>query len=158
MTDLQSQVNDRVNAFVAEITELARQAAYEMLSSALDQEEPGGRRISPARAGGLQSRRKGAKRTSDELKSMADAFLNHINENPGQRMENIAKELGYSTQELTLPVKKLLSSGQVRVEGQKRATSYYPEAEQADEPAPKSRGRSSKAKGKTRGRRRRKVS
>lgn len=126
MMDLQSQVNDRVSAFVAEITELARKAAYEMLATSLDQEGAGGRaRAFLTRGGALQSRRKGAKRTADELSAMADAFLAYVGEHPGQRMEVIAKELGYTTQELTLPVKKLLSSGKLQVEGQKRATSYY---------------------------------
>jgi hypothetical protein len=124
MMDLQSQVNARVSAFVAEITELARHAAYEMLASSLDQKEAGTRgRAFVTR--GATSRRKGAKRTADELAGMADAFLAYIGENPGQRMEVIARQLGYETQELTLPVKKLLASGRIWVEGQKRATSYY---------------------------------
>lgn len=154
MTDLQSQVNSRVSAFVAEITELARKAAYEMLASALDQEQPaaGRGRRSVAR-GAAQSRRKGAKRTPEELSAMADSFLAYIKESPGQRMENIAKALGYSTQELTLPVKKLLGSGQIKVEGQKRATSYYPASESA-ESAPKGKPRT---RSKTRGRRRKKA-
>jgi hypothetical protein len=124
MMDLQSQINARVGAFVAEITELARHAAYEMLASSLDQKEAGGRVRAFVTRGGT-SRRKGAKRTADELAGMADAFLAYIGENPGQRMEVIAKQLGYDTQELTLPVKKLLTSGRIRVEGQKRATSYF---------------------------------
>jgi hypothetical protein len=41
-------------------------------------------------------------------------------------MEHIAKELGLATPELTLPVRKLLADGKLRVEGQKRATQYYP--------------------------------
>ena len=36
MDNLQTQVNARVEAFVAEITELARAAAYQALSGALD--------------------------------------------------------------------------------------------------------------------------
>ena len=36
MDSLQNQVNARVEAFVAEITELARAAAYQALSGALD--------------------------------------------------------------------------------------------------------------------------
>jgi hypothetical protein len=125
MMDLQSQVNDRVDAFVAEITELARQAAYEMLASSLDQEDAGGRKRILMPSGGMLPRRKGAKRTADELAAMADGFLAYVGEHPGQRMELIAKELGYNTQELTLPVKKLLATGKLRVEGQKRATSYF---------------------------------
>jgi hypothetical protein len=144
MMDLQNQVNERVSTFVSEITELARQAAYDMLASALDQEDGGGRgRMFLTRGGTLSSRRKGAKRTSDELSTMADAFMAYITEHPGQRMENIAKELGYSTQELTLPVKKLVSTGKIRVEGQKRATSYYAASPESDDGA---------GRGKTRGR------
>jgi hypothetical protein len=57
-------------------------------------------------------------------------------------MEHIASELGLATPELMLPVRKLLADGKLRVEGQKRATQYYP-AESGDGAAPakdKSRG------------------
>lgn len=142
MIDLQSQVNERVSSFVSEITELARQAAYDMLASALDQEEGNGRgRLFLTRGGTLSSRRKGAKRTAEELGTMADAFMAYITENPGQRMENIAKELGYTTQELTLPVKKLLSTGKIHVEGQKRATSYYAAPAESEDGAGRSKTR-----------------
>lgn len=154
MMDLQDQVNERVNAFVAEITELARKAAYETLASSLDQEGQGGRAGAfSTRGGTMQSRRKGAKRTSDELGAMADAFLAYIAEHPGQRMEVIAKELGYNTQELTLPVKKLLSTGKIQVEGQKRATSYFlaPQGESGAGARSKTRG---KGKAKQAGRKR----
>jgi hypothetical protein len=50
---------------------------------------------------------------------MADAFLTDVTANPGQRMEHIAKEFGLATPELTLPVKKLLADGKLRVEGAK---------------------------------------
>jgi hypothetical protein len=57
---------------------------------------------------------------------MADAFLAHVIANPGQRMEHIARELGVATPEFMLPVRKLLADGKLRVQGQKRATQYYP--------------------------------
>jgi hypothetical protein len=122
MNNLQNQVNARVEAFVAEITELARAAAYEALSSALEQGHTLGGRGGAVMLGG----RRGGKRTADEIAQMADAFLAHVTANPGQRMEHIAKELGLATPELTLPVKKLLADGKIQVEGQKRATQYYP--------------------------------
>ena len=122
MNNLQNQVNARVEAFVAEITELARAAAYEALSSALEQGHMVGGRSAAVMLGG----RRGGKRTADEIAQMADAFMAHVTANPGQRMEHIAKELGLATPELTLPVKKLLADGKIRVEGQKRATQYYP--------------------------------
>jgi hypothetical protein len=121
MDNLQHQVNARVEAFVAEITELARAAAYQALSAGLDTPIAGGRSVTVAMRG-----RRGGKRTAAEIAQMADAFLAHVTANPGQRMEHIAKELGLPTPELTLPVRKLLADGKLRVEGQKRATQYYP--------------------------------
>jgi hypothetical protein len=120
MDNLQHQVNARVEAFVAEITELARAAAYQALSAGLDTPVAGGRSVTAAIRG-----RRGGKRTADEIAQMAEAFLAHVTANPGQRMEHIAKELGLPTPELTLPVKKLLADRKLRVEGQKRATQYY---------------------------------
>jgi len=122
MPNLENQVNARVEAFVAEITELARAAAYQTLSSALD----GGQLASGRGATPILRGRRGGKRTADEIAQMADAFFAHVTANPGQRMEHIARELGLATPELTLPVRKLLADGKLRVEGQKRATQYYP--------------------------------
>ena len=122
MENLQNQVNIRVEAFVAEITELARAAAYQALSSALDDSHGTSGRGAAVALGG----RRGGKRTAEELAQMADAFLAYVTANPGQRMEHIAKELGLATPELTLPVKKLLGDGKISVDGQKRATQYYP--------------------------------
>jgi hypothetical protein len=120
MDNLQHQVNARVEVFVAEITELARAAAYQALSAGLDTPIASGRGATVAIRG-----RRGGKRTADEIAQMAVAFLAHVTANPGQRMEHIAKELGLATPELTLPVRKLLADGKLRVEGQKRATQYY---------------------------------
>jgi hypothetical protein len=122
MDNLQHQVNARVEAFVAEITELARAAAYQALSGALEHTPTASGRGATAVLRG----RKGGKRTADEIAQMAGAFLAYVSANPGQRMEHIAKELGLATPELTLPVKKLLADGKLRVEGQKRATQYHP--------------------------------
>jgi hypothetical protein len=121
MDNLQNQVNARVEAFVAEITELARAAAYQALSAGLDTPISGGRGVTTA----LRSR-KGGKRTADEIAQMADTFLAHVTANPGQRMEQIAKAFGVATPELALPVRKLLADGKIRVQGQKRATEYFP--------------------------------
>jgi len=121
MDNLQNEISARVEAFVAEITELARAAAYQTLSSALDSPIAIGGGAAPMLRG-----RRGGKRTAEEIAQMADAFLAYVTANPGQRMEHIARELGLATPELTLPVKKLLADGKLRVEGQKRATQYYP--------------------------------
>ena len=124
MSDIQQAINERIDAFVAEITELAKQAALETLAGGL---AGGGRRVG-ATPSAPRARRKSGKRSPEEIAETADQLLTYIRENPGQRMEAIAKALDSTTKDLTLPIKKLLSQGHVRVEGQKRATSYYPSA------------------------------
>ncbi|WP_428266837.1 DNA-binding protein [Haliangium sp.] len=146
MTDFQSEINARVDAFVADITEMARQAAHEALSSALAQAgaSSGGARRAAAVP---RARGKGAKRTPEELASMADSFLEYISTQPGQRMEQISKALGYTTTELNLPVKKLLQANKIRVEGQKRATQYYPAESGSSSSSKRSKSRRRSTKG-----------
>ena len=123
MSNIQQAINERIDAFVADITDLARRAALETLENGLG---GGGRRAGDKVLSAPRVRRKSGKRSPEEIQETADQLLNHIKENPGQRMEAIAKSLGSTTKDLTLPIKKLLQGGHVRVEGQKRATSYYP--------------------------------
>jgi hypothetical protein len=128
MSDLQREIADRVSNFVSEITRLARQAAMDTLSNAL-QSEGGRGRGRPAATASAAPRRgrlpKGAKRSPAELEEIVAALHGHIKSNPGQRMEQIKKALGFSTKDLVLPVKKLIEAGAVRAEGQKRSTTYH---------------------------------
>ena len=123
MPDFQREINERIDAFVSEITDLAKKAAQETLESALGSVRRGGVKAAlPA----TRTRRKSGKRSPEEIQETADTLLEFIRENPGQRIEAIAKALGTTTKDLTLPTKKLLQSNAIKVEGQKRATSYYP--------------------------------
>ncbi|WP_428263444.1 hypothetical protein [Haliangium sp.] len=139
MSTFQRQVNARIHSFVDELSLLARHAAFDMLTSALAPEAGAARPNGRAGVVPLRARHRNGKRTSAELAAMADSFLTYVAEHPGQRMESITAALGYSTQELTLPVKKLLLAGKIRVEGQKRATSYF--AVTDEEPTPRKRPR-----------------
>lgn len=131
---LQREINERIEMFVADITELAKKAALETLETGL----AGNRRGTFTTSGRV--RRKSGKRSPDEIQETADALLEYIRENPGQRMEAIAKALDSTTKDLTLPIKKLLQTNMVRVEGQKRATSYYPATEKSARSSNKRRG------------------
>jgi predicted HTH transcriptional regulator len=144
MSDIQQAINERIDAFVADITELAKKAALETLETGLS---GGVRRTSTGK--GLIStrgvRRKSGKRSPDEIQEAADQLLEFIRTNPGQRMEAIAKMMGSTTKDLTLPIKKLLQQNLVRVEGQKRATSYYPSTGKSARSSKKRRGRRKRA-------------
>jgi hypothetical protein len=122
MTDFQSEMNRVVSGFVAQITELARRAAIDTLESALGR-RGGGPIAAPRSAGG--GRRKGAKRTGDELDKLAENFHAYVNKHPGLRIEQINKELGTSTKDLALPIRKMIADGSLKTKGSKRSTTYF---------------------------------
>lgn len=107
----------RIDAFVAELTKLVREATYERLAAALEH-SPGGR--------GVERRGPGAKRTSDEIEAQAASILAFLRKNPGARAEAIASHLGTPSRSLTLALKRLLATRQITRKGQKRATRYFP--------------------------------
>jgi hypothetical protein len=125
MSNLQSDIQRLVDGFVAQVTELARRAAMDTLESALGRS--GAR---SAGGGGLtrisRGRGRGAKRTSDELDKMQNDFLSFVGKNPGLRIEQINKQLGTTTKDLALPIRKLIADGSLKVKGKKRSTQYFP--------------------------------
>ncbi|MBA2541881.1 MAG: hypothetical protein H0V17_19710 [Deltaproteobacteria bacterium] len=121
MSDFQNEMNRVVQGFVALITDLARRAAIDTLESALK----GGRGSKGSMLGMGRGRGKGIKRTSDELEGLSEKFVEYVRDNPGMRIEQINKQLGTSTKDLALPIRKLIADGTLKVKGQKRSTTYF---------------------------------
>jgi hypothetical protein len=132
MSDFQNEMNRAVQGFVAQITELARRAAIDTLESAF-----GGRgaRGAPVAAAALAANLgrvgrprggRGAKRSSADLEALSERFASFVKANPGLRIEQINKQLGTTTKDLALPIRKLISDGLINVKGQKRSTTYFP--------------------------------
>ncbi len=71
-------------------------------------------------------RSSGAKRDPAVLAELQETLRKHIAANPGQGTEAIGKALGQATKDLQNPLKKLLAAHLVRVEGEKRASRYFP--------------------------------
>ena len=71
------------------------------------------------------TRRKGEKRAPALLSKTTTDLLAHIKGNPGQRIEQIATAMGFSTTELKLPTQKLLANRQVKTKGERRGTKYF---------------------------------
>ena len=122
MSDFQAEMNRVVAGFVAQITELARAAARDMIDEALGKAGKG----SFTGLGRGRGRGRGAKRTSDELDKLADQFHSFVTKHPGLRIEQINKQLGTSTKDLALPIRKLLAEGALKTKGEKRSTTYFP--------------------------------
>jgi len=135
MSDFQTEMNRTVQEFVAQISELARRAAIDTLESAFG---GGGARSTaaagaitrapatpPSRAGRPPGGR-GAKRTQEDLDALSNQLASFVKANPGLRIEQINKELGTSTKDLALPIRKLLADSVITSKGQKRSTAYFP--------------------------------
>jgi hypothetical protein len=132
MSDFQNEMNRVVQGFVAQITELARRAAIDTLESAF-----GGRAArggAPAAVAAIAANfgrvgrprgGRGAKRTSADLEALSEKFASFVKANPGLRIEQINKQLGTTTKDLALPIRKLISEGVVTAKGQKRSTTYF---------------------------------
>jgi hypothetical protein len=135
MSEFQNEMNRAVQGFVAQITELARRAAIDTLESAFGSRA--GRSAAPAAAAaviaaagfgrvGRPRGGRGAKRTSADLDALSDRFATFVKTNPGMRIEQINKQLGTTTKDLALPIRKLIADGTVSAKGQKRSTTYFP--------------------------------
>jgi len=132
MSDFQNDMNRTVQGFVAHITELAHRAAINTLESAFNGRAarngtataaiaaPNNGRVGRPRGG------RGAKRTAADLEMLSGKFASFVKANPGLRIEQINKELGTTTKDLALPIRKLIADRMISAKGQKRSTQYFP--------------------------------
>src|SRR5690349_24718258 len=127
MSDVNTQIERLVATFVEQVTALARQAAMDTLSTGLKRK--GGITLLAGVPG--RGRGKGVKRTQHDLSRTGDKLLEFVSANPGLRIEQINKQLGTSTRDLQLPIRKLISEGQLKTKGQKRSTQYFASGEGA---------------------------
>jgi hypothetical protein len=134
MSDFQNEMNRTVQGFVAQITELARRAAITTLESAFGERAARGGAAAtavvavPAAGIGRIGRPRGgrgAKRTAADLEALSERVAMFVKANPGLRIEQINKQLGTTTKDLALPIRKLIGDGVINAQGQKRSTTYF---------------------------------
>jgi hypothetical protein len=132
MSNFQNEMNQVVEGFVAQITELARRAALNTLEATFASHGAGRAAIAaPLRAAvsagaGRPRGGRGAKRRPEDLEALCNQFASFVKSHPGLRIEQINKELGTSTKELALPIRKLIAESRITAKGQKRSTTYFP--------------------------------
>jgi hypothetical protein len=139
MSDFQNEISRLVSGFVTQITELARRAAIETLGSALHVapapthtgprrgRPPGSvNKVSTASTASTAPRgKKGAKRSAGDLLKLSERLHDFVGKHPGLRIEQINKEMGTTTRDLALPIRKLIADGAIHSKGAKRATIYF---------------------------------
>jgi hypothetical protein len=134
MSDFQNEMNRAVQGFVAQITELARRAAIDTLESAFGGRAPrgaSGAALAVAMASaeprvGRPRGGRGAKRSAEDLEALSEKLGSFVKANPGLRIEQINKQLGTTTKDLALPIRKLIAASVISTKGQKRSTTYFP--------------------------------
>jgi hypothetical protein len=126
MSDIQTQMSAAVSSFVERMTDLARRVAVNALRSA--QHGPGALRPAAVSTGASPSPRarsgKG-KRTPADLEALSRRFVGYVRAHPGLRIEQINKQLGTSTKDLALPIRKAIADGVLVTKGRKRSTTYH---------------------------------
>jgi hypothetical protein len=132
MANINDTIRTALDAFVEDLSNLIQQSALESVEQALasagaipGKRGRGVREAAPVFASLGQNRKKGAKRTAEELEQLIKRLHGYIAKNPGQRIEQIAQGLDISTKELNLPAKKLIGDKKLSTKGQKRATTYF---------------------------------
>lgn len=145
---IQSEIQARVEAFANDLIALIQASALEVVQGALG--GSGGVARGRGSRGAIASFAppsggKGQKRDPQVIVAITSKLAAHIAKNPGQRIEEIGKALGTPTKDLTLPVKKLIETKQIKTKGQRRATTYFPAGSGAPKAAKASSGRGKKA-------------
>ena len=141
MKKAESQIRAKVDAFVGDLTKLIQQAVLEAVTDSIGKggrpaprparaakaaPAPAAKRAAgrPAAKASAKSRKKGEKRSGEEIAMLMETVFSHVRSNPDQGVEAMAKALGMSTQDLNLPIRKLIADKRITAKGQKRATKY----------------------------------
>jgi predicted transcriptional regulator len=66
------------------------------------------------------------KRPQSALSALSARFTAFVQHHPGLRIEQINKQLGTTTKDLALPIRKLLAEGTIMTKNKKRSTTYFP--------------------------------
>lgn len=124
MSDVTTDIKNLVDKFATDVAAIAQQAARNALGSAFGESPPKKNGHASSRSIGL-GLGKGAKRDPKDLVATAEKFATFVAKHPGLRIEQINREIGLSTAELALPIRKLIADKRIRTTGKKRSTMYF---------------------------------
>lgn len=114
---IEDQIQERIEAFAAEITALIKTAALDAVREALaPQVRTNGQRTTSS------------KRTPEQMAGDKERLAAYVTDNPGSSMETIAAALNSTSKNLHRPMAQLLKSKDLRRRGQRRASRYFPKA------------------------------
>lgn len=131
---IDDQIQERINAFVGELSGLVKAAALEAVSQALGGELAASATVGrkrgrpPGKATAARKAKPGKRmrRTAAHLEEDKQALVDYVTANPGQRLEEISAGMGIDSKHLKRPALLLLGERTLRKEGERRGTRYFP--------------------------------
>jgi len=143
---MESQIKERITAFVSELDALVRRSTLEALRGVLDSGAAPARRGRPAGRG--PGRPRGTSRGGN-VEEAAAKIVAHVQTNDGQGIGAIAAATGLDLKVAKKAAGQLIAAGQLKKSGQKRGTVYHIGGGRRVRPAKakrgKKRGRKAKA-------------
>jgi len=127
---MSSKVESLIQDFVSNLRQAIAEDAAEMFRMAAGgaaRGKPGPKPKATSAQGKAKTapaKRKGGKRTSEEIEAQAATILSYLKKNPQHGAEQIGAALRMTTSELALPIKSLLAKKSLKTVGQKRGTKY----------------------------------
>jgi hypothetical protein len=123
-THLVAAISKATQDFVTQVHDLTREAVTSTIASVMGSGPPAAVASAP-RGRRVSGSAKGAKRAPEDLERLSAMFADFVKKNPGRRIEQINRELGTNTHDLALPIRKLIASGALTTQGEKRSTTYF---------------------------------
>jgi hypothetical protein len=124
LNPIESQIRDRITAFVQELDHLVRKSTLEALQSVLSSS----RGAAPARRGRPAGAARGPGRPrggSSNLEEATAKIVAHVQANDGQGIGAIADATGIDLKTAKKAAGALLAAGSLKKSGQKRGTVYH---------------------------------
>ncbi|MBK7878323.1 MAG: hypothetical protein IPJ77_21925 [Planctomycetes bacterium] len=128
-TQAHSEIQTLVESFATELTQLVRRTTLQQLRAALGDDAAANpaRSVRVVRMGKTARAPKfGGKRSTEQVEQFGATVYAYIQQNPGQRGEQIAKALKTDVKTMRLPVQRLIADKKVKTKGQRRGTTYFP--------------------------------
>ena len=148
-TTSKDEIQVLVQHFTSELTTLVRHSTFQELQAVLSTFQSGTsapsatRTVKVVRLGrSAKSASSGGKRTTEQVAQFGEALLAFIQQNPGQRGEQIALALKTDVKTMRLPMLRLIADKKVKTKGQRRGTSGWPSNHETKSAPPKLPGRS----------------
>lgn len=133
MLDPHREIQALVDAFVADLSVLAKRIAIEQLKAAFGVgAKLAGTKLAPipipipiAVPAAAPARASRARRGQREIEALRGKLLAAITDQPGRRAEDISAALGTKTADIAQTLRRLVADHLVRTEGARRGTRYF---------------------------------